>query len=116
MVRYFLTCLLAALIALQSVVAIADAYELHQSGTEYLELNHSQQSADAKNDNQLVKQSPDKPGQLQYDYHHCCHGHVSMIPFDSSSHFANFSETRLVDYQANLTSFIPTSLYRPPIA
>ncbi|EDY86754.1 conserved hypothetical protein [gamma proteobacterium HTCC5015] len=120
-IRHYLTCLLALLIALQSVAAMADVHQLHQSGTEHLEFDHSHQSTatDTHNDNLLAKQTPDQPGQSVYDCHHCCHcdGHGSVVLIGATSHLADlFSENGQADYQANLTSGIPPSLFRPPIA
>lgn len=120
-IRHYLTCLLALLIALQSVAAMADVHQLHQSGTEHLEFDHSHQSTatDTHNDNLLAKQTPDQPGQSVYDCHHYCHchGHGSVVLIGATSHLADlFSENGQADYQANLTSGIPPSLFRPPIA
>ena len=120
-IRHYLTCLLALLIALQSVAAMADVHQLHQSGTEHLEFDHSHQSTatDTHNDNLLAKQTPDQRGQSVYDCHHCCHchGHGSVVLIGATSHLADlFSENGQADYQANLTSGIPPSLFRPPIA
>lgn len=120
-IRHYLTCLLALLIALQSVAAMADVHQLHQSGTEHLEFDHSHQSTatDTHNDNLLAKQTPDQPGQSVYDCHHCCHchDHGSVVLIGATSHLADlFSENGQADYQANLTSGIPPSLFRPPIA
>jgi len=118
MIKRWFVMVMALMIALQSVAAIADAHQFHQSGTEHLEFDHSHQPTDTDNDNQLVKQSPDQPGQPLYDCHHCCHchGHASVVLAGSLSNFAIFSGTELADYQAHLSSTIPTSLFRPPIA
>ena len=40
MIRHAITYLIIALIAMQSVVAVADAHQLHQSGTEHLTFDH----------------------------------------------------------------------------
>lgn len=109
---------MALMIALQSVAAIADAHQSHQSGTRHLEFDQPYQSADTDNEIQLTKQAPDRPDQSLYDSPHCCHchGHGFMTLVGSSLHFAIFSGTELVDYQTTLTSVIPASLFRPPIA
>lgn len=107
------------MIAMQSVAAIADAHQFHQSGTQHLEFDHSHQSTDTDNDSQLTTQAPDKPGQPVYDCHHCCHchGHGSVALTGAASHLvALFSGKGQADYQASFTSLIPTSLFRPPIA
>lgn len=118
MLRHYVTCLLAFLIAVQSVAAMVDVHQFHQSGKEHLTFDHSHQSSDTDNGNRLVKQSPDQPGQPLYDCHHCCHchGHASVVLAVSLSNYTIYSGTELADYQAHLTSTIPTSLFRPPIA
>lgn len=121
MIRLYLTCLLALLIAVQSVTAMADVHKFHQSGTEHVEFNHSHQStaSDTQNDSQLAKQAADPLSQSAYDCHHCCHchGHGSFVLTEVASHLTVlFSESGQVGYQANLTSVIPPSLFRPPIA
>lgn len=120
-IRHYLTCLLALLIALQSVAAMADIHQLRQSGTVHLEFDHSHQSTatDTQNDYLLAELTPDQPGQSVYDCQHCCHchGHGSVVLIGAASHLADlFSENRQADYQANLTSGISCSLFRPPIA
>ena len=119
MIRRAISYLLITLIALQSVVAMADAHQLHQTGTEHLEFEHSHQPGDTESDKQLSKQASEKSGQPLYDCHHCCHchGHGSVVLIGATSHLADlFSENGQADYQANLTSGIPPSLFRPPIA
>lgn len=118
MIKRWFMMIMALVIASQSVAAIADAHQFHQSGTQHQEFNHSHQSSDRDNDTHLVNQSPDKPNQPLFDCHHCCHchGHASVVLAGSLSRFAIFSGTELADYQAHLTSTIPTSLFRPPIA
>jgi len=117
MIRHCLTCLLALLIVLQSVVAMADAFQFHQSGTEHLEFDHLHQPTDTQNDSKLAKQASDKLEQSVYDCHHCCHCHGSVVLTVAASHSAAlFSGNGQADYQANLTSGISPSLFRPPIA
>jgi len=116
MIKRWIMIVMALMIALQSVAAIADMHQSHQSDTPHLEFGHSHQPSDAENGHQLVKQSPKQPGQPHNDCHHCCHGHASAVPAGSLYHFAIFSGTELADYHAHLTSTIPTSLFRPPIA
>ena len=114
MIKRWFMMVIALMIALQSVAAIADVHQFHQSGSQHLEFDHSHQPSDTDNGKQLVKQSPDQPG---HDCHHCCHchGHASVVLAGLSSHFA-FSGTELANYQAHLPSTIPTPLFRPPIA
>lgn len=119
MIRRAISYLLITLIALQSVVAMADAHRLHQTGTEHLEFEHSHQPGDTESDKQLSKQASEKSGQPLYDCHHCCHchGHGSMVLAVAASQLtALFSGHQKVPYRANLTMGIPPTLFRPPIA
>lgn len=119
MIRHYFTCLLAVLIALQSMTAVADVHQFHQSGTQHLEFNHSHQPTDIQDNNKLAKQAPDKPAQSPYDCHHCCHchGHGSVILAGADLHVGTlFSGKGQAEYHVNLTSGVPPSLFRPPIA
>lgn len=80
MLRCALTYFLTALIALQSVMAVADAHQSHQSGGDHLSFNH-EHSAD---DGSLISVEPDQgldalSGSVGHDCHHCCHCH-GMTP------------------------------------
>jgi hypothetical protein len=67
--------MLVALIAMQSVVAIADAHQSHQKGTEHLEFEHEHEhdSVHAIDHASVIENSAPSPN--QYDCHHCCHCH-----------------------------------------
>ena len=108
MIRHCVSYLLALLIALQSVIAMADTHRLYQAGTEHLEFDHSHQPADTRN-NSLSLQ----------DCNHCCHchGQNSVVLTGTASHLAALLPgNRQANCQANLTSGIAPSLFRPPIA
>ena len=68
MLRKWSSFLLATLIALQSVIAIADAHQFHQTGQKHLEFNH--QHTEPQNQ-QLDQQEQDTTDNM--DCHHCCH-------------------------------------------
>ena len=117
-IRHYLSCLLALLIAMQSVVAVADVHQFHHSSIGHLEFDHSHPSSatDTQNESQLAKQTPD---QSAHDSHHCCqcHGHYFVVLIGTALHLADlFSENGQIAYLANLTSVISPSLFRPPIA
>ncbi|AXS83055.1 MULTISPECIES: hypothetical protein [Marinobacter] len=121
MIRHYLTCLLALLIALQSAVAMADTHRFHQSGTEHLEFDHTHPPTDTPNNSQLAKQTANQPDLSLYDCRHCCHCHGqvqgAVVLTGAASHLAVLlSGNGQADYQANLTSGIFPSLFRPPIA
>ena len=71
-----LAYIMILLIAVQSVVAVVDSHQLHQSGSEHLSFEHSHDQAGNKS-------TPDK-SRIQalqqsvlnnFDCHHCCHCH-----------------------------------------
>jgi hypothetical protein len=73
--------MLVALIVLQSIAAIADAHQLHQTGSEHLEFDHGHDSTPVKKE-QLAQKDPS----AQFDCHHCCHCHgMSHLFLESSS-------------------------------
>ena len=77
-IRHYLTLLLAALIALQSVAAMADAHRFHQSGTEHLNFDHEHDSApadSAKKTSMEATKAADPASSVLQDCHHCCHCH-----------------------------------------
>ncbi|MGH1484759.1 MAG: hypothetical protein ACRBCI_00985 [Cellvibrionaceae bacterium] len=118
--RHYLVYLLTVLIALQSVVAMADVHDFNQSGSEHLAFDHSHHVVDTQNySHQSTQQIPDKHSQLAYDCSHCCHchGHTSMVLTGTTLQVAALSlESAPTDFQANLISSFPPSLFRPPIA
>ena len=81
--RQLLTFALAILIALQSVVAVADVHQFQQSGSEHLTFDHEHQKAHSSpipdDDKRWLESEKSKSYQL--DCHHCCHCHGSSHPF-----------------------------------
>ena len=74
MIRYSMTaakrtllCFLTALMTLQSIYAVADMHQLHQSGSEHIAV-----SQDHPEHTEKTFQNPDVNA---YDCHHCCHCH-----------------------------------------
>jgi hypothetical protein len=115
MIRSYVACLLALLIALQSVSAMAEAHELYKSGVDHLELDHFHGAYDSEN--AVDKSFPDSSSSLLSDCEHCCHCHGSVVLIGSIFQLTEFAlEKEQADYQFNLTSGIPPSLFRPPIA
>ena len=119
MFRHYLVCLLALLLALQSVNTVAYVHQLHQAGAEHMEFDHSYQPTDVESDNQLTQYTAEKPNQSLYDCHNSghCHGHtVAALAATIPGLVVLNSKETLSSYLANLTSVIPPSLFRPPIA
>ncbi|MBK8971901.1 MAG: hypothetical protein IPM37_11200 [Hahellaceae bacterium] len=77
-IRHYLTCLLALLIAVQSVAAMADVHRFHQSGTEHLTFNHAHDLAAADSATEISMKATnvaDPASTVSQDCHHCCHCH-----------------------------------------
>ena len=116
MIRRYIACLLALLIALQSVSAMAESHELYKAGVEHLELDHFHVSSDTEN-SLVNKPSPENSSTLLSDCEHCCHCHGSVVLIGSIFQLTELAlEKKQPDYQLNLTSVTPPSLFRPPIA
>lgn len=116
MLRQYLAFLLTALIALQSVAAVADAHQFHQSGTEHLTFDHDHSRLTDKLQPKRQSKIDNPDVSTNLDCCHC-HGHGSVVLIGVASHVADlFSQNGHADYQASLTSGIPPSLFRPPIA
>ncbi len=116
-IRHYFICLLAVLIASQSIVAIADTHSHPQSGKGYSEHSHS-----GYLDNEESSSTQEISKELTpsiYDCHHAghCHGHtVAVLSATIPGLIMLHSKQTLPSYIANLTSGIPPSLFRPPIA
>jgi hypothetical protein len=77
-IRRYLTCLLAVLIAVQSVAAMADAHQFHQAETEHLTFNHEHDSTAAHSATKILMKATnvaDPASTFSQDCHHCCHCH-----------------------------------------
>jgi hypothetical protein len=75
MIRQYLTYLLTALIALQSVAAVADVHQFHQSGTEHLAFEHEHDLADTESHKFSDETPTNSESTNPFDCHHCCHCH-----------------------------------------
>lgn len=110
--------MLVALIALQSVVAIADAHQPHQAGVEHLEFNHDDDKNTVDN-SQHLKKVASSPSIDQYDCHHCCHCH-GVVHFFLATPSLGFDASLLVQeltgYWAQYPSILISPDLRPPIA
>jgi hypothetical protein len=66
-----LIIILVLAVSFQSVSAVYDLHQTHQSGVEHLEFEHDHDQLELKIDNQ--------DSQKSYDCHHCCHCHGSHL-------------------------------------
>lgn len=118
MIRHCLNCLLAALIALQSVVAMADAHRFHQSGTEHLDFNHKHELAEAASFSDTELNAADPVPSDTLDCHHCCHCHGMAHFFLGGSQNSLFAITlgnEVPDYRFAYHSYIGSPDTPPPI-
>jgi len=118
MIRHAITYLMIALITVQSVVAVADAHQLHQSGTEHLTFEHDHDQL-IENLQPEQKINIDNPaGGTNLDCHHCCHchgtGHIFFGSAPSSLPTTDLGST-LSGYQFHYSSYQGSPDNPPPI-
>lgn len=119
MIRHYLKYLLATLIALQSVVVMADVHQVHQSGVEHLTLEHEHRQNVQFQLTGVDRQTQD-PGSIeQLDCHHCCHCHGSSHLFfngDQQSSDHVLLRDDVLEYHMDYRSHIAFPDNPPPIA
>jgi len=117
MIKRWIFFLLAILIALQSVGAVIDNHQLHQSGQEHLsfEHEHERESGDLlPAPQEIVKNVEISP----YDCHHCCHCHGTpnlYVSGFSCSFLLSFHQKKSFEYLLILPSILLFPALRPPI-
>jgi len=109
---------LVLLIAFQSVVAMADAHQSHQSGSDHVEFKHDHKSgSDVSASDTENSQASGPVG--QFDCHHCCHCH-GMSPVFLAAHSIGmtlpWSNNSVNDYFVEYHSLSISPGFRPPIA
>ena len=109
--RWFIV-IMTLLIATQSMVAVADMYQLYHDSIHHL---RTHQPTDASNDISIFKQTPEKSDQTAYDCHRFCHGHSYMALISAPLSLTLSLGAGLIDYQASLTSITLIPPFRPPI-
>ena len=103
------------LIALQSVASIAYEAQPHNPAMPHYD-EHSHESADFSSENQATKSSPGSPSHSTDHGHHshsCFHMVLLGTLTDISGLAAGIVQS---DYQANFTTGVQSSLFRPPIS
>lgn len=117
--NHWVSYLLAALIALQSVVTLADIHQVHETDTEHVTFD--QDLCDLLSDTSRQTTSADAVSGNDADTsdgHHCCqcHGHFSQVlpgaaaMVDFVKHPCSFSP-----YRVGAAPIVFTSFLRPPI-
>ncbi|WP_269618221.1 hypothetical protein [Zhongshania sp. BJYM1] len=104
--------LLTVVMLLQSLAAVADVHQFHQSSDQHEVVSVHLDTLEAVDD--VSEQHTDS-----LDCHHCCHCHgmtSSVLPA-SQSHIGNFANPAIKFNSVTQTpTKLSTSLYRPPIA
>jgi hypothetical protein len=115
--------MLAIILLLQSFAGIADAHQLHQSDNQHQKIaehNHSDNNHNNNHNNNELSSTGLTQGESDaLDCHHCCHCHTpghSALPVTLSPLESPNSSAVLLAYQARYLTYIPKSLYRPPIS
>ena len=118
MLRKFLSYMLVTLIAMQSLLAIADVHQDHQTGTEHLVFEQDHQHEHTADLLMEFEDQTDSSSPEDSDCHHCCHCHGMSGPFLG----ANKSELNLLHSRQQLSknnlaylSNLLLPALRPPI-
>lgn len=105
-----LIILLVMAVSFQSIAAVSDVHQSHQSGAEHLEFEH-----DHEGDAKLTPQKE----LSSFDCHHCCHchgGHVpSMLPPSFGLVYLELNQAIYIS-DHSVTSRLTSRLLRPPQA
>ncbi len=113
----FLTYLLLALMAVQSVTAMADVHSAHQTGVEHLSFDaHDHENQDGYDHNS-------KHGHAEFfdepDCHHCCHchGHTTTAILAVSLSIHSLDNPYILSaYLADIAPEPLANFLRPPIS
>ncbi|MAM87201.1 MAG: hypothetical protein CME36_07820 [unclassified Hahellaceae] len=118
-IRRFVSFFLAALIALQSVLAIADVHKAHQSGANHLKFEHEHKVNNQPQLADAVSQNLEIGAVSQLDCHHCCHCHGSSPMFLADEQLTSdlvYLRGELLEYRVDYRSHIAFHDNPPPIA
>ncbi|MFT6663491.1 MAG: hypothetical protein ACJA05_000321 [Porticoccus sp.] len=103
------------MIALQSVLAIADMKQFFQPGAWHQNTGHLADFPDIEDDNSTSSQSPEAPD-IPIEQCELCHGHCHVLSMSYLPGTLSFLPGKsLTNYQANISSVAPSSPFRPPI-
>jgi hypothetical protein len=116
--RKWTSFILAVLIGFQSVVAMADAHQSHQSGSDHVEFKHDH-DAGSNGSVSATDVNAASGAAGQFDCHHCCHCHGMASVFLATHSFGlalSRSNRTVSDYCVEYPSLSPSPGLRPPIA
>ena len=114
--KKWLSYWLVILIALQSIAAIVDAHQSHQSGEQHLTFEHEHaQTPYEISEPEPIRKSIDLPND-GFDCHHCCHCHLHLtyLPAPSLGIISSLDSLELSRYDNAAPDQPPASLFRPP--
>ncbi len=114
-----LTYIVLILVVLQSATAMADAHQLHQSGTEHLVFDESHHHLDESGPENQHNFEADASTSQQWDCHHCCHCHSHFCPailLSAESILLNRLSSPVPDYSENAFPDTFETFLRPPKA
>lgn len=118
MLKRALTYFALMLIVLQSALAMGDAHQLYQSGTQHVAFDDTHQLDNAKT-TQNQHSVPDKPDSSQWDCHHCCHCHSHFCPailVSAELLLQTKASSSVPDYAENALPDTHETFLRPPKA
>ena len=113
-----LTYILLILLLIQSSVAMGDAHQWHQSGTEHFTFDDTHDHNSNKLSDFVDANTDDTSSQIR-DCHHCCHCHGHLCPaILLAIPDVHLNKCVLIppDYTENTIPQIFDSFLRPPIA
>ena len=118
MFQKWLSLLLTVMIVLQSVSAVADVHQFHQTDSQHHEFEHEHP---VKPDTQelYVENSEVSSSTLEHDCHHCCHCHSTSniyLVFGKDALTLSAVSQQLPDYSSSPVFFSLKPSLRPPIA
>ncbi len=114
-----MTYFMLLLVVLQSGAAMADAHQLHQSGTEHLVFDESHHHLDGSGPADQHNHEADAPSSQQSDCHHCCHCHGHFCPailLSAERILLTRHSSPIPDYSENAFPDTFETFLRPPKA
>jgi hypothetical protein len=116
--RKWTSLILTVVVVFQSVVAMADAHQSHQSGSDHVEFEHEHRAGSDRPVNNL-EETTSAVSPVQFDCHHCCHCHGMSSVFLAAHSFGlplSWSNQTVKYRSVEYLSLSPSPGLRPPIA
>lgn len=117
MIRRFLTFLMITLVAMQSVIAMADIHQVHNSNLTHQTSNNHLVQADIESIVFADQQPTDSNSYQHLDCNHCCHGACHFFIGVNQEPIASLNpHNDTTSYQAVYHSLVLTPDNPPPIS